>query len=152
MRKRKGKKAGSGIICSGCEGFFAKTYKNRHQLLCPASGSNIILPMISLAYGISLENTDDDFKDLLNSLELDTVGDYIKTDPIILMIKARAFSASKRKKDNVTETRRTTRSGMRLTARLYLCFHEICKNQSEITLLDTLGNEAHMYHRKQSHC
>ena len=56
-----------------------------------------MLPMVSLTSRISLENTDDDFKDLLNTLQLDTVGDYIKTDPIILMIGARMFAASKRK-------------------------------------------------------
>ena len=149
MRERKGRKADNDIIiCSGCEGFFAKKYKNRHRLVCPASGSNIMLPMVSLTSSISIENSDDDFKNLLNSLQLDTVGDYIKTDPIVLMIGARTFAASKRKKDKVTETRRTTRSRMRLTTRLYLCFREICKNQSEITLPDTLGNAADMYRRK----
>ena len=81
-------------------------------------------------------------------MQLDTVSNYIKTDPIILMIGARTFAASKSKKDKVTETRRTTRSQMRLTARLYLCFREICKNKSEITLPDTLGNAADMYRRK----
>ena len=126
MKERKGKKAGNDIVCSACEGFFAKKYKNRHQPVCPASGSNIMLPMVFLTSGISLENTDDDFKDQLNTLQLGTVGDYIKTDPIILMIGARTFAASKRKKDKVTETRRTTRSWMRLTTRLYLCFREIC--------------------------
>ena len=54
--------------------------------------------MASLTSGISLENTDDDFKDLLNTLQLDTVGDYINTDPIILMIGARAFTASKKRR------------------------------------------------------
>ena len=107
-----------------------------------------MLPMLSLTCGISLENTDDDFKDLPNTLQLGTVGDYIKTDPIILMIGARKFAASKRKKDNVTERKRTTRSRKRLTTRLHLCFREICKNQSEITLPDTLDNAANMYRRK----
>ena len=37
---------------------------------------------------------------------------------------------------------------MCLTTRLYLCFREICKNQSEITLPDTLGNAADMCRRK----
>ena len=64
------------------------------------------------------------------------------------MIGARTFAASKRKKDKVTETRKTTRSWMCLTTRLYLCFCEICTNQSEITVIDTLGNGADMYHRK----
>ena len=99
MRERKGKKAGSDItICSGCEWFFAKKYKNRHQLVCPASGSNIMLPIVSLTSGISLENANDDFKDLLNTLQLDTVGNYIKTGPIILMIRARTFLLQKVRK------------------------------------------------------
>ena len=107
-----------------------------------------MLPMVSLTSGISLENTDDDFKDLLNTLQLDTVGDYIKTDSIILMIGARTFNASKRKKDKVTETSKTTRFWMRLTTRLYLCLRQICKKQFEITLPDVLGNAADMYRRK----
>ena len=98
MRERKEKKAGNDIIiCSGCERFFAKKYKNRHQLVCPTAGSNIMLPMVSPTSDISLENSDDEFKDLLNILQLDTVGDYIKTDSIILIIEARRFAASKRK-------------------------------------------------------
>ena len=50
------------------KGFLQKKYKNRHQLVCPASGSNIMLPKVSLTSGISLKNSDDDFKDLLNTL------------------------------------------------------------------------------------
>ena len=110
-----------------------------------------MLPMLSLTCGISLENTDDDFKDLPNTLQLDTVGDYIKTYPIILMFGARTFAASKRKEDKVTERKRTTRSRKRLTTRLHLCFREICKNQSEITLPDTLMQPT-CTAGKQSHC
>ena len=104
--------------------------------------------MVSLRSGIILENTDDAFKDLLKTLQLDIVGNYIKTDAIILMIVASMFAALKRKKEKATETRRTTRSLIRLITRLRLCFREICKKQSEITLPDTLDNAAGMYGRK----
>ena len=50
----------------------------------------------------------------------------------MLMIVASMFAALKRKKEKATETRRTTRSLIRLITRLRLCFREICKK----TILD----------------
>ena len=107
-----------------------------------------MLPIVSLTSSISIVKSDDDFKKLLSSLQLDTLGDYMKTEVLVRTYGARTTAISKRKKDKVTETRRTTRSWMRVTTRMYLCFREICKNQSEITLPDTLGNAVEMYCRK----
>ena len=56
------------IMCVGCKGFFAKKYKARHQLICPASGSNLMLPMISISSHQHLDSLNNDFKVLLNTL------------------------------------------------------------------------------------
>ena len=74
-----------------------------------------MLPMVSLTSSISIEKSDDDFKNLLSSFQLDTLGNYIKTDVLVRTSGARTFAVSKRKKDKVTETRRTTRSWISLT-------------------------------------
>lgn len=96
-----------------------------------------MFPLVSLTSTINIVKNNDDFKDLQNISRLHMVGNYIKTDCIILMIEARTFAALKRKKNKVIETRRTTSSRMHLATRLYLCFREICKNQSEIAVPDT---------------
>ena len=57
-----------------------------------------MLPMFSLISSISKGNSNGDFKYLLNVLQLDTVGDYIETDLIILMIGTMSLVASKRKR------------------------------------------------------
>ena len=138
LYERKRKKADNDIIiCSGCGGIFAINYKKRHHLVCLASGLNIMFPLVSLTSTINIVKNNDDFKDLQNISRLHMVGNYIKTDCIILMIEARTFAALKRKKNKVIETRRTTSSRMHLATRLYLCFREICKNQSEIAVPDT---------------
>ena len=54
--------------------------------------------MFSLISSISKDNSNGDFKYLLNVLQLDTVGDYIETDLIILMIGTMSLVASKRKR------------------------------------------------------
>ena len=96
-------------MCSGCKGFFSRSYKVRHQVICPAGGTNLMLPMVSFEQNQSLENYSHDFKLLLNSLQLDEIGNYIKTDPIILMIGVRSFGSLKRKKDKVIEGKKAVR-------------------------------------------
>nr|XP_047142833.1 uncharacterized protein LOC124817083 [Hydra vulgaris] len=89
-----------------------------------------------------------DFVNLLNTLQLDDIGNYIKTDKIILMIGSRSYSALKRKKDKVSETKKLVRSRMRLTARLYLSFKSIYNNQKAVKLDNILNNAADKYCRE----
>lgn len=79
-----------------------------------------MFPLVSLKSTINIVKNNDDFKDLQNISQLHMVGNYIKTDCIILIIEARTFTASKREKNKVTETVRTTSSWMHLATRLYL--------------------------------
>lgn len=75
---------------------FAKSYMAPHRLVCPASETNIMLPIVSVESCKVVENVWDEFKEFLNSLLLDVIGNYVKTDKIVLMIGARSFRVLKR--------------------------------------------------------
>ncbi|XP_065681295.1 uncharacterized protein LOC124817083 [Hydra vulgaris] len=64
------------------------------------------------------------------------------------MIGSRSYSALKRKKDKVSETKKLVRSRMRLTARLYLSFKSIYNNQKAVKLDNILNNAADKYCRE----
>ena len=136
------------VMCSGCNGFFAKSYKARHQLVCTASGSNLMMPLVDIAKTQKLDDFSDEFKELLNTLHLDKVGNLIKTDQVILMIGSRSYASLKRKKDKVTETKKSVRARMRLVARLYLTFLELYQAQTSVTLENREENAADMYRRE----
>ena len=71
------------VMCTGCKGFFSKTYKARHQLICPANeGINI---MIYITESEVIDGYIDEFKELLNTLRLDDVGAYVKKDEELLI-------------------------------------------------------------------
>ena len=88
------------------------------------------------------------FKDLLSTLLLDEVGNYIKTDEIILMFGERSFNSLKRKKDKVVECKKYVRARMRLTGRVYLCFRKLYSEQSDVSLNDAMNNAGDMYRRE----
>ena len=137
-------------MCSGCKGFYARGYKARHQVSCPANGANLMLPVVSISnveMGMYSAYSDD-FKALLGTLKLDAVGDYVKSDNIILMIGARSFKGLKRRKDKSLETKRFVRARMRLITRLYLQFHEEYCAQSEVVLSDQCKNAADLFRRE----
>ena len=95
-----------------------------------------MLPMVTLGRVTSVLYSDleEGFKALLNSFRLDEIGNYIKGDPIILMIGVRSYESLKRKKDKVSETKRTVRARMRLVGRLYLTFKQIKDSRQEVQL------------------
>ena len=64
----------------------------RHQLICPASGSNLMLPMVAVENAV--EKQSDDFKALLNAIQLDDARQNVKTDEITVMIGARPLKPS----------------------------------------------------------
>ena len=150
MRERKSGKADGDtpVMCSGCFVFFAKSYKARHQLICPSSGTNVMLPVVSIEKCTAIDKYCNEFKELLSKLLLDEIGDYVKTDEIILMIGARSFGAMKRKKDKIVEGKRTVRSRMPLLPRIYLCFREFYNDQTEVILTDPLNNAGDVYRRE----
>ena len=136
------------VMCIGCNGFFARSYKARDQLICPSATSNIMVPMVNISEANHLTEYSKEFKELLNTLLLDEVGNYIKTDVIILMFGERSFNSSRRNKDKVIETKKSFRARMRLIARLYLCFRKLYAKQSTISLNNRMNNAADMYCRE----
>ena len=107
MRERRNTLENEGpVMCIGCMGFYSKSFKARHQLNCPGTGTNVMIPMISIN-SPNLEKYPDNFKELLQTLQQDSIGNYIKQDPILLSIGYRSFESLRRKKDNVTEGRKT---------------------------------------------
>ena len=87
------------VMCSGCKGFFSPTYKSRHFEKCTSKKSNLMLPMVAAESIETYENFSDEFKELLNTLLLDDVANYLKTDQKILMLGYRSFGAIKRRAD-----------------------------------------------------
>ena len=137
------------IMCTGCKGFFSKTYKARHQLICPANeGINIMIPMISITESEVIDGYNDEFKELLNTLRLDDVGAYVKKDKIILMIDSKAFNSLRRKRDKIIGAQKTVRAQMRLLTRLYLSFQKTYKNQTLIKLDNPSNNAADLFRRE----
>ncbi|XP_066911407.1 uncharacterized protein [Clytia hemisphaerica] len=135
------------VMCAGCKDFIAKSFKSRHQ--CPNSNTPVV-PVVSINDTVvnSISELNSGFKDLLNTLHLDAVGNYIKTDKIILMVGERSYSAIKRKKDKLLANSRTVRSLIRLMARVYLTFKEIYDGQSAVVINDMANNASDMYRRE----
>ena len=149
QRERSSTKGDVPFMCSGCDGFFSKTYSSRHKKKCPALGNNFMIPVGALdrVKTLRYDDLDTDFKNLLNDLRLDEVGNLVKEDPIILMIGVRSFESLKKKKDKKKETKRTVRGRMRLLGRLYLGFKKMYGEQSEVTLPQENHNAGDMFHR-----
>ena len=108
----------------------------------------IMVPIVPLDEIHFVETHPKEFIELLNSLQLDEVGNNVKQDEIILIVGRRFFGGTKRKKDKVVGTVKTVRRRMRLKARLYLSFREFYSKQSAINLTYAQGNAAHMYRRE----
>ena len=117
--------------------------------MCPGSGNNFMIPMAALdrVKSVRYNDLDENFKALLDGLRLDDVGNYVKGDPIILMIGVRSFESLKKKKDKKKETKRTVRARMHLLGRLYPNFKEYYSKQSEFSLPEFHGNAGDMFHR-----
>ena len=79
LKNNKNSESNMPVMYSGCKGFYCKSYKSRHQLICPASGTNLMIPVVSLAAPLP-EVLPDDFKEILNSMHKDEARSYVKTD------------------------------------------------------------------------
>lgn len=150
LRKRKSKiEKELPVLCTGCKGFFSKSYKSKHQKVCPSTmATAMMMPIINLSEETSA-TTDlpEGFKKLLNTLHLDIVSDKIKNDVIILMIGCRYFKSLERKKDKQLETTKYVRSRLRLTARLYITYEENLRKNSFV-LEDPENNSADLFRRE----
>lgn len=148
MRERSQSNQDVPVMCAGCKKFIAKSYKSRHQLVCRQDGLNPLVPVVEIEKAESLNEYSEGFKSLLNTLHLDLVGNFAKSDPIILMVGARSHTAIKRKQDKVNENMRTVRSRMRLMSRVYLAYREIYQDQSNVVIQDLSNDSSDMYRRE----
>ena len=148
MRERSQDLAETPVMCSGCKKFLAKSYKSRHQLVCRKNNLNPLVPVVAIDTVQLFDTYSDGFKSLLTTLHLDEAGNYVKSDPIILMVGSRSHTAIKRKKDKIVENTRTVRSRMRLMARVYLTYRGIYCSQSEVVIQDLSSNASDMYRRE----
>ena len=149
MRERsQGSNSDIPVMCAGCKKFIAKSYKSRHQLICRQGGLNPLVPVVSIEKVESFDEFSDGFKSLLNTLHLDVIGNFAKSDPIVLMVGARSHTAIKRKKDKISENRRTVRSRMRLMSRVYLTYRDAYRGQSSIVIEDLANDASDMYRRE----
>ena len=136
------------LMCSGCMGFFSKSYKARQQLVCSAASVGVMFPMVSIEKTEYKEQHPPEFKELLSTLHLDEVGNCVKSDPVILVIGSRLINAKRKKTDKETGTRISVRTHMRLMAHLCLYLCSFYEKQSEVTLKDRLDNAADIYRRE----
>ena len=138
------------VLCTGCNGFFAPSYKSRHQKVCPAgSQSMMMLPMLSLDHCLSVtDNLSLGFTKLLNTLKLDEVSETIKADEILLMIGSRYFNTLRRKKDKQLEAAKYVRARLRLSARIYLSFKNQIERQNFVLDITFKGNLSDMFRRE----
>ena len=108
LKNNKSSEGKMAVMCSGCKGFYCKSYKSRHQLICPAAGTNLMIPVLSITAPVP-DVLPNDLKELLNSLHIDEAGSYVMTDRIILLIGRSVFSATRRKKDKQIEIKKSIR-------------------------------------------
>lgn len=136
------------VMCSECKGFYAKSFKARHQLNCPASGTHLMVPVVSVQLQFHFDYCSSDFKELLKTVQLDEVGYYVKSDRIILMLGWRLLNPLRKKKNNAVDGRKTVRTQMRLVARLYLAFRNLYNSQTDVQLVESMNNAADIYRRE----
>ena len=88
------------VVCTGYMGFYSKSFKTRHQMNCPGSGTSVMMLIIQIN-SPNLEKYHDNFKELLQTVQQDSIGDYIKEDPILLSIGYKSLESLTRKKGKV---------------------------------------------------
>jgi hypothetical protein len=68
-------------MCLKCKGFFAKSYKTRHQLKCGEDSCQALIPSIAIGTIDKYNSLDNDFKlNILNVINNDEIGTLAKTD------------------------------------------------------------------------
>ena len=124
LRERNSQLEKDPVMCTGCFGFYARSFFRRHELRCTKdSCASVMCVPINTMDSASLDSYSDDFKSfIIGKLRDDDVGQLIRSDPTILMIGSRLYDKIRRKKDKQTEVRRSVRADMRRLGHLYKHF------------------------------
>nr|XP_047132039.1 uncharacterized protein LOC124811030 isoform X2 [Hydra vulgaris] len=108
------------LMCLKCKGFFAKSYKTRHQIKCGEDSCQALIPSIAIGEIDKYNSLDNDFKlNILNVINNDEIGTLAKSDSIILMIGSRLYGKIKRRFDKKLEVEKSVRCSMRRLANIY---------------------------------
>nr|XP_047141048.1 LOW QUALITY PROTEIN: uncharacterized protein LOC124816074 [Hydra vulgaris] len=124
LRERVSKTNAEPVMCTGCFGFYARTYFKRHQNQCSENTctSVIHLPISSMDNSCIKDLSEDFKKSIIEKLRDDEIGKVVKNDQTILMIGSCLYNKKKKKKDKQNEVRRSVRAVMRRLAHLYTNF------------------------------
>ena len=124
LREREPGTLSDPVMCTGCNGFYSKCYYRRHALKCTSNSCTTVMQIaVESMNKTSLDDLSSDFKDnILSKMRDDDIGKLVKGDSNILMIGARLYNKIKRKKDKLTEVRKSVRADMRRLAHLYAHF------------------------------
>ena len=130
MRERENSDNTNLVVCSKCKGCYSKKYKSRHQIECGKTSGLVMIPLIPLK-DLHVTELSDDFKSVLNQMNIDEISSVAKTDPIILVIGARIYNGNKSKEEKICEVEKRVRQTMRLLSRLYINFKKSLNAPSE---------------------
>jgi len=116
------------LMCSVCNGFYAKSYVGRHRKTCSAESASA-----ATSYPIKLltcKNVTDKFKEVvLCHFYNDEVGSMCQSDDAIILFGSKMFDKSKGKHDKKNEVRKTVMADMRRLARLFVEFRHHFKGK-----------------------
>ena len=117
--------SGAVVHCQNCDGCYSKTFFYRHKQNCQQDSSvrpRYIVPNLLKVACISKE--DNEFKQMLSSLQSDDVGKLCMEDDCIMSIGRKLFYKDKSKVDKSIEVRKSVRGTMRILARLLEAFQQ----------------------------
>ena len=122
------------IICTSCNGFYAKRYRARHQIHCGKDSGQVMMPVIpvkSLAKITGID--DDDYKAVLNKMILDDISALAKTDKYILLVGKHIYDGNKCKQEKILDVKKRVRQTMRQLARLLISFKQELETASDVS-------------------
>lgn len=123
------------VMCSVCNGFYAKSYIGRHRKKCLVDSASA-----ATSYPIKLltcNSVNDEFKQVvLCHFYNDEVGNVCGSDDAIILFGSKMFDNSKGKRDKKNEVRK---ADMRRLARLFVQFrHQFKGNELPASSLEML--------------
>ena len=143
-RERVQKASSATVLCSKCNGFYAKNFFKRHKTKC--IGESADMPSSIPATLLACESVQDEFRnEVMSHFITDEIGQVCSSDATILAIGQRLWDGHNKKLDKKSEVKRSVRTDMRRLAGLYICFRDEQKIDNAIV---TVGNASDMFQRR----
>ena len=119
--------------CQLCGGVYSKLLFKKHRATCQGDAVYFPKPLsLCLLKGV-YEKIPADFLQVLEGLNNDDIGEMCRNDETIQLIGIRLFEKDKAKVDKTMEVKKSTRSNMRLLAKLYIHFKNEMKEINKET-------------------